>query len=546
MSDCRPCQSVDCVPASDYTYDLQGLPPSPLPPVAPVAPPFSNDAVYYTCPSGNINFSGTLPSWITVDSTNNRLVGAAGTYRAATKTNANTEAQSAIDAFASAAITGGTLTCSSCPAPPFPKVSINDILTNAVQSPEYPGSYSIFYPFAGTTGQVLNMWMRSSVLSTFVILEDALGNDISGGGNGCGDPGEWTPNGDIANSVLQMVLPSNQTYKMEANGCVNGATGAFEFVYSCGLSASLQLAGTSGGSLFTIVYVPTTNLLFVVQTRAGGFGAVYVVNPVTNTVVNTIFINTIMNAVYGSGQDHVYLVTDDGFGNASIVEIASDGMSITNTTAIGNFVGGPSAYDSDRDHLFWVGDQFDINPAKYTIWDCATRTVVTNGTITDHLTKGTGGAVYSSATQKFYLAKDSIVGGLIKFDPVSYTQTILAQNSFGRVSIMPAKGLLAFSTGIGTVLFDINTETSVAYFAEMTNFQGATYDPCNSEIRIIAGALHGIACVDAAAYTPTNFIANANSTVYYTAFAIAFSPINYRTYIFGDDTTGDQYLKAVP
>lgn len=63
-----------------------------------------------------MNYTGTLPGWITEDAANNRLVGSAGTYRAATKAAATALAQAALDAFAAAALAAGTLTCGSvCP-----------------------------------------------------------------------------------------------------------------------------------------------------------------------------------------------------------------------------------------------------------------------------------------------------------------------------------------------------------------------------------------------------------------------------------------------
>jgi len=119
---CPPCSETICSVEPDVDiYSLQGLLPRPLPPVVPVNNAFSNDAVYFQmdCADGEvISFSGTLPNWISLDTDNNRLIGAAGTYRSVSKLNANSEAQAALNVFGNAQETSGNLTCepvSACP-----------------------------------------------------------------------------------------------------------------------------------------------------------------------------------------------------------------------------------------------------------------------------------------------------------------------------------------------------------------------------------------------------------------------------------------------
>ena len=57
----------------------------------------------------------TLPSWITLDSANSRLVGAAGQFSGTTQAEANASAQRSLDTFGDAAIADGSLYCN-----PFP------------------------------------------------------------------------------------------------------------------------------------------------------------------------------------------------------------------------------------------------------------------------------------------------------------------------------------------------------------------------------------------------------------------------------------------
>lgn len=79
-------------------------------------PQFLNEEVYYPfpCPEGEtITFNGTLPSWITLDTVNSRLVGAAGTFTGETVALATATAQFNLNSFGDAAVTAGDLECSS-------------------------------------------------------------------------------------------------------------------------------------------------------------------------------------------------------------------------------------------------------------------------------------------------------------------------------------------------------------------------------------------------------------------------------------------------
>jgi hypothetical protein len=118
--ECDPadCQLIDCVVPNDLRiYSLQGLPPEPLPPV--VTPPLvvSNEVVYFNhaCDSDTtLVYYGILPTWITLDQTNQRLIGAANTFWGATQDEANANAQTALDAFGNVALGSGALVCFTC------------------------------------------------------------------------------------------------------------------------------------------------------------------------------------------------------------------------------------------------------------------------------------------------------------------------------------------------------------------------------------------------------------------------------------------------
>lgn len=74
----------------------------------------SNVTVYFDVECGvdtTLTYSGDIPGWITIDTDNNRLVGAAGTFTAETSAEATDLAQQNLNDFANAALTAGDLTC---------------------------------------------------------------------------------------------------------------------------------------------------------------------------------------------------------------------------------------------------------------------------------------------------------------------------------------------------------------------------------------------------------------------------------------------------
>ena len=84
-----------------------------------IAPPsYFNVEVYFdhSCGVGQyLTYNGTLPSWITLDQDNSRLVGSAGLFSAASQSEADAIAQNLLDEFANAALTSGDLDCTAAP-----------------------------------------------------------------------------------------------------------------------------------------------------------------------------------------------------------------------------------------------------------------------------------------------------------------------------------------------------------------------------------------------------------------------------------------------
>lgn len=89
---------------------------------------FTNDEVTFTheCAVGEVlTYTGTLPAWITLDTGTSQLIGAAGIFTGATKEDATTAAQNALNEFANTALGNNTLKCVSASPPPT-IVAVND------------------------------------------------------------------------------------------------------------------------------------------------------------------------------------------------------------------------------------------------------------------------------------------------------------------------------------------------------------------------------------------------------------------------------------
>ena len=122
----NPCQIIICqVPQDEQVYSLSGLPPLVPPSPTPLPPPaFFNQQVEIdaVCPFGTFKSAGNTPSWIQVDSANNRIIGKPGFVGGATQALANATALEELQFFyASAAASGGIV----CQYPPLPEIRMS-------------------------------------------------------------------------------------------------------------------------------------------------------------------------------------------------------------------------------------------------------------------------------------------------------------------------------------------------------------------------------------------------------------------------------------
>ncbi len=103
------CQVLDCPPIPFYSYTIQGVLPTPSPPIP--AAFYNQQVVVVVCEEGDEpTFSGELPGWIQFSSEDRQFIGAAGVWGGVTQAAANASAQSELDAFATAH--AGEVVCS--------------------------------------------------------------------------------------------------------------------------------------------------------------------------------------------------------------------------------------------------------------------------------------------------------------------------------------------------------------------------------------------------------------------------------------------------
>lgn len=483
----------------------------------------SNDEVYFVhdCGADTLTLSVTPPSWITVDTLNSRLVGAAGTYTADSKADANVLAQSALDAYATTQLALGNLSCSTCVAPPFPPQLINGNIDGTVPSPDIPGNFAVLIPFNGVAGQVLNLFMfNMPVIFGNVRVRNP---DTTLAGASIVSPYQPDTAGDV---WLQIVLTQTGLYEIECTtdpGVDPGGTGVFSLAIASGPTANLALAGFFN---YKLAYAPTSQLLFVCDQNSD---QVLVINPVTNAIIATLHIagsGGVTDLVYGSGQDIVYAMSIAA-GNYAIQEISSAGVLGLNYATALSSVGSAVAfidYDAVRDRIVFVTDR---NAVNYQIIDCVTRASVTSAAL-----GATGaGVAFSAANNQYYFSTSSPGGTIYKVDAVTLANvaSVLTgpPNVGFSIDYIAEVGRLII-TMAGPIVNVVNpaTDTVVQTINGMLGFEYATYDPCNHQIRLDQFNM-GMVCISDTTFLPVNFFSIGTSGI---SEGATVASVNSRTY----------------
>ena len=252
-TDCQPCGLIDCINPDDFSvYTIQNN----LVPVQPVPPPFYNETVYfpYPCDQGQtLQYTGTLPGWITLDTVNSQIVGAAGQYQGINQADANLIAQAALDQFANISITAGTLTCASASDICTTGVAsltanvyaiqgyVDGMITNDGGPFNCSGVWDGSFPFTNST----DTWFGGQNLSG--------PNPCVNGGNACiirlGFGGCWNGNDNSGPPQWEVYL-QNGNGPMWSGTMTGGQTPVGVYTQSGGSSA--------GPPTLTIVQIPGT------------------------------------------------------------------------------------------------------------------------------------------------------------------------------------------------------------------------------------------------------------------------------------------------
>jgi hypothetical protein len=214
--------------------------------------PASNDVVYFNhpCPSGTLTLSVTPPSWITLDSANSRLVGAAGTFTSSSKSAANELAQDALNGYGNQQIGLGTLSCSlPCPS------QIGTIAS--VQS-------GTEYSYTPTHTAAVQRLVEADII---------------------------TPKLNFINTALGTVIAS-PVFKGGRLGCFAASQNHF-FLNDANTANNIGVYDQNGGFVATVAYpdAPSDPVYSAAQDRVyvttlPGFTHVRGVNPTTNAIVS--------------------------------------------------------------------------------------------------------------------------------------------------------------------------------------------------------------------------------------------------------------------
>jgi hypothetical protein len=221
--------------------------------------------------------------------------------------------------------------------------------------------------------------------------------------------------------------PSDDVFQQEF------VTGAETLVSQ--IDATLTLLDTlnppTANSLYPSVFVPGHNLLFVGDYFTdGSVNNILVIDPTTDTVQTTFSLSNsdqLMQMVYGSGQDKIYVGVRAETGNSYIAVI--DPVALTTTTIdIGSDNWPVSlAYDAGRDALYvLVVDKTSTANATVRKIDCPSNTFTgdsfvsgQNGIFNNNTAQS---LLYLSSVDRIYLGTST--NGIYVIDPTSFTSTV--------------------------------------------------------------------------------------------------------------------------
>jgi hypothetical protein len=394
-----------------------------------------------------------------------------------------------------------------CIGPPFEPVldeyyiNTDQLISPALATDQgFSGTeYAVTIPFANVSQVTASFWARGRENSGFDLVMGLF--DPSNALVASNDDGGWRPTGDGANSYFKYVLNQIGTYTVEISAW-SGDTGRYALYISPSNEAVATTTIAGGLNSEKVLYSQTGKKVFVISTPASESKA-DVLDPISNVVEYSYPFEALYDAVYNSVNDRIYLWTSSSLGNG-MVEISGSGTGIVATTT---FAASPvtasgglgwMACNDDNNQILMVSETSGI----YYIFDCATRTIVKNGTMTN----GTYPAYCN--TQNAYYINHAPFDFISKLDAVSFVETPLAQSASGKISYLSDIDRLVI-TNIGTNAFMIlNPSTDTVEYTTYYSaaFNGAVFDPCTNAIVTIADGNYRI--FTTGSYQPGNYISS--------------------------------------
>lgn len=247
--------------------------------------PATNTVVYFVhacAPGETLSYSGTLPSWITIDTANSRLVGAAGTFVSNTVASATAIAQATLNGWANQHLLDLTLTCAT-PCPP-------ELVCTSRAIPGKGNGLIAYHPGTET------LWVCDSFSYNIYVINSTAPYAIATTLDLSAYFGGWDIIHDSKND--QMVILGNDGSLVFVNPSTYAMSALAGIVHSGGIAGR------------PMAYDPTRGYMLVVDVhQAYALTSCYLINCNTKSVIvnNSQAFATFGSPVYCATKDKYYI-----------------------------------------------------------------------------------------------------------------------------------------------------------------------------------------------------------------------------------------------
>jgi len=402
-------------------------------------------------------------------------------------------------------------------------------------------------PSTGTGS--LAVWVRSPDFPVRLNIYDPFGSIVGSDNATAG----FTPAGDVADAAVNIQLSQTGSYKIEvtSSNSVYG-TGRFHTYVSPGADLEMRYISPSGNpNPINVFGISSSNYVCICED--GGLVLFYNIGTQATTsyiTSNPSWLNQTYGGCYSKQQDRVFVVGyDNNLVHDAVFEFDNTGSYIASYST-DPFTGNPRmCYDEVNDRIFIMrrNAMSSFGNARFSLWDCATRTIVgaTSSLMNDALFP-TAYCTYSDINNRYYISMTSGNSNfpMIWFDASNVNNsgsTTTTMNQFiqyvsGSNIIIGNRG----GVGVGFSFVDPVTDTIVHSESAWYFESGASYDACSNMLVLaidkndFASNSSGLLVYDAS-YNITNFIPIQNTGNGEYTYGMSFVQTGSRLYI----TTGN-------